>query len=88
MEDPRPVFEIVRERMPPRLFAIEHEIEAVNRNLFGGVRYPQPTLRALWLEKQKLKKQLMREIREDYPMGIKQPGAIMECVLARYRHHL
>ena len=66
MEDPRPVIEIVRERMPPRLFAIEHEFKAVNRSQTG--------LRALWLEKQKLKKQLMREIREDYPMGIKQPG--------------
>ena len=89
MEDHRPVIDIVRARMPPRLYEIEREFKVVNRNVSGLlITYNQPTLRALWLEKQKLKKQLVREIRAEYPLGIKQPGSIMECVLEEYKQNL
>ena len=74
--DHRPVIDIVRERMPPRLYEIELDLKVVNGN--------QPTQKALWLEKQKLKKQLVRDIRAQFPEGIKQPGVLMECVLAEF----
>ncbi len=79
-------YTLVRERIPPRLYAIEHEMDAIEKTLFGVLTQEMPQVKSLgllWRERVKLKKHLVREVRKDYPI-FRRPGIMIDCVLEEY----